>query len=108
MTAQSVRGNDSDTTSYLVEPRRASIAVTKFSGTLGIPPRALDKLTSTIAAFTHFVLAATDSTFCFADIQGQLACCVPDHRTNSVLSIQAHWTASPMTKLEVFSFFLIL
>ena len=54
---------------YLVEPRRASSAVLKFSGTLGMYNR-MDKRTATIMAFSHFVLESSGCQYMFADIQG--------------------------------------
>ncbi|KAN0111405.1 hypothetical protein V8E52_008561 [Russula decolorans] len=44
---------------YLVEPRRASSAVLKFSGALGMPHR-FDRRSATIMAFSHFVLEEAD------------------------------------------------
>ena len=57
---------------YLVEPRRASSAVLKFSGTIGQQNR-MDKRSATITAFSHFVLHSTACQYMFADIQG--GCC---------------------------------
>jgi hypothetical protein len=57
------------TSVYLVEPRRASSAVLKFSGTLGAPNRQ-DKRSATVAAFSHFVVEDTACQYMFADIQG--------------------------------------
>ncbi|KAL0947869.1 hypothetical protein HGRIS_010504 [Hohenbuehelia grisea] len=54
---------------YLVEPRRASTAVFKFSGTLGVSNR-IDKKSATIMAFSHFVLQETACQYMFSDIQG--------------------------------------
>ncbi|KAL0952448.1 hypothetical protein HGRIS_006717 [Hohenbuehelia grisea] len=54
---------------YLVEPRRTSTSVTKFSGTFGLRSRN-DKLTATLMAFNHFVLQQTACQYSFADIQG--------------------------------------
>jgi hypothetical protein len=56
---------------YLVEPRRASSAVLKFSGTLGMNNRT-DKCTATMMAFSHFVLESSACQYMFADIQGTL------------------------------------
>ena len=56
---------------YLVEPRRASSAVLKFSGTLGMNNR-VDKRSATIMAFSHFVLEDSACQYMFADIQGML------------------------------------
>ncbi|KAJ7126923.1 kinase-like domain-containing protein [Mycena epipterygia] len=53
----------------LVEPFRTSSVVTKFSGTLGSSV-ATDKLTSTVLAFSHFVLENTACLLAFADLQG--------------------------------------
>jgi hypothetical protein len=55
---------------YLVEPRRASSAVLKFSGSLGMPHR-FDRRSATIMAFSHFVLEVTACGYMFADIQGK-------------------------------------
>ena len=55
---------------YLVEPRRASSAVLKFSGALGVPHRS-DRRSATIMAFSHFVLEVTACAYMFADIQGK-------------------------------------
>ena len=57
------------TSVYLVEPRRASSAVLKFSGTLGAQNRQ-DKRSATIMAFSHFVVEDTACQYMFADIQG--------------------------------------
>lgn len=54
---------------YLVEPRRTSTAVIKFSGTLGVN-NSNNKKTASIMAFAHFVLEATACQYMFADIQG--------------------------------------
>ncbi|KAJ6567493.1 kinase-like domain-containing protein, partial [Mycena sp. CBHHK59/15] len=54
---------------YLVEPLRTSSVVTKFTGTLG-SSAATDKLTSTVLAFSHFVLETTACLMSFADLQG--------------------------------------
>ncbi|KZP10252.1 kinase-like protein, partial [Athelia psychrophila] len=54
---------------YLVEPRRVSTAVLKFSGTLGVR-NGIDKRTATISAFSHFVVGSTACNYMFADIQG--------------------------------------
>lgn len=54
---------------YLVEPRRISSAVLKFSGTLGMSTR-MDKRSATIMAFSHFVMSSTACRYMFADIQG--------------------------------------
>jgi Alpha-kinase family len=61
---------------YLVEPRRASSAVLKFSGTLGMHNRA-DKRSATIMAFSHFVLENSACKYMFADIQGKSWYCYP-------------------------------
>ena len=55
---------------YLVEPRWASSAVLKFSGTLGMTHH-LDRRSVTIIAFSHFVLENTACRYMFADIQGK-------------------------------------
>lgn len=57
---------------YLVEPRRVSTAVLKFSGTLGVR-NGIDKRTATISAFSHFVVGSTACNYMFADIQGKAA-----------------------------------
>lgn len=57
---------------YLVEPRRASSAVLKFSGTLGMHNRP-DRRSATIMAFSHFVLENSACKYMFADIQGKCA-----------------------------------
>jgi alpha-kinase family protein len=57
------------TSVYLVEPRRASSAVLKFSGTLGAQNRQ-DKRSATVMAFSHFVVEDTACQYMFADIQG--------------------------------------
>ncbi|KAN0109248.1 Protein kinase-like domain containing protein [Russula decolorans] len=56
---------------YLVEPRRASSAVLKFSGALGMPHR-FDRRSATIMAFSHFVLEEAACGYMFADIQGSM------------------------------------
>ena len=58
---------------YLVEPRRASSAVLKFSGTLGAQNHQ-DKRSATVMAFSHFVIEDTACQYMFADIQG-----MPNH-----------------------------
>ena len=58
------------TSIYLVEPRRASSAVLKFSGTLGMVHRS-DRRSATIMAFSHFVLEDAACRYMFADIQGK-------------------------------------
>jgi hypothetical protein len=63
--------NDSD--AYLVEPFRTSSVVTKFTGTLG-SSAATDKLSSTVLAFSHFVLEQTACLMAFADLQGVFLC----------------------------------
>ena len=57
------------TSVYVVEPRRASSAVLKFSGTLGMH-NCSDKWSVTIMAFSHFVIEDTACLHMFADIQG--------------------------------------
>ena len=57
---------------YLVEPRRASSAVLKFSGALGMLQR-FDRRSATIMAFSHFVLEEAACGYMFADIQGKSA-----------------------------------
>jgi hypothetical protein len=58
------------TSVYLVEPRRVSSAVLKFSGTLGMR-NGQDKRSATIMAFSHFVLEDSACRYMFADIQGK-------------------------------------
>ncbi|KAJ7020146.1 kinase-like domain-containing protein [Mycena alexandri] len=53
---------------YLVEPLR-STTVTKFTGTFGAST-ATDKLTSTVLAFSHYVMQDTACFLAFADLQG--------------------------------------
>ena len=55
---------------YLVEPRQASMAVLKFSGTLGMRNR-FDRQSATIMAFSHFVLQNLACKYMLADIQGE-------------------------------------
>ncbi|KAJ7652423.1 kinase-like domain-containing protein [Mycena polygramma] len=62
---------------YLVEPIRSSV-VTKFTGTLG-SSAATDQLSSTVLAFSHFVLEKTACLLAFADLQGSR------HRGGTVL-----------------------
>ncbi|KDQ58251.1 hypothetical protein JAAARDRAFT_193673 [Jaapia argillacea MUCL 33604] len=54
---------------YLVEPKRTSMSVIKFTGTLG-QVHMSGQLLSTIMAFAHFVLENTACKYMFADIQG--------------------------------------
>jgi hypothetical protein len=61
---------------YLVEPRRLSSAVLKFSGTIGQQNRN-NKRSTTMTAFSHFVLHNTACQYMFADIQGKL--CIISH-----------------------------
>ena len=81
---------------YLVEPRRASSAVLKFSGALGLPYRS-DPRSATIMAFSHFVLEAAACKYMFADIQGKstINCVTPHHwckcRINGSTRICAEW-----------------
>ncbi|KDR77949.1 hypothetical protein GALMADRAFT_1294976 [Galerina marginata CBS 339.88] len=56
---------------YLVEPRRVSTSVTKFSGTLGSSTRT-DKLSGTISAFAHYVAMSSACKLVFADLQGSM------------------------------------
>jgi len=53
---------------YLVEPRWASSAILKFSGTLGMSHHS-DRWSATITAFSHFVLENSACGYMFADIQ---------------------------------------
>ena len=53
---------------YLVEPWRASSAILKFSGTLGMP-HCSDRQSATIMAFSHFILENTACKYIFANIQ---------------------------------------
>lgn len=55
---------------YLVEPRRLTSTVLKFSGTLGTSTRN-DLRSLTMAAFAHFVAEQTACQYIFADIQGK-------------------------------------
>ncbi|KAG1782532.1 kinase-like domain-containing protein [Suillus placidus] len=59
------------TSIYLVEPRRVSSAVLKFSGTLGVRNRT-DKRSATIMAFSHFILESSACEYMFADLQGSI------------------------------------
>ena len=54
---------------YLVEPRWASSAVLKFSGTLG-SSKAVSKKSATIHAFSHFVASDSACKYVFTDLQG--------------------------------------
>ena len=56
---------------WLIEPRRAS-CVTKFTGTLGGPPKTdADSLPlMTALAFVHFAYLYSKRTVLFADVQG--------------------------------------
>ncbi|KAI1794277.1 hypothetical protein LXA43DRAFT_1091810 [Ganoderma leucocontextum] len=54
---------------YLVEPRRLTSNVVKFSGTLGSTTRS-DLRSLTMAAFAHFIAEQTACQYIFADIQG--------------------------------------
>ncbi|KAF4586440.1 hypothetical protein EYR38_010716 [Pleurotus pulmonarius] len=56
---------------YLVEPRRTSFAVIKFSGTLGTLNN-IDQKTATMSAFSHYVLEQSACVFMFSDIQGTM------------------------------------
>jgi len=56
---------------YLVEPRRASSAVLKFSGTLGMHNR-FDRRSASVMAFSHFVVESSACKYMFADIQGSM------------------------------------
>ncbi|KAF7970555.1 hypothetical protein HWV62_23733 [Athelia sp. TMB] len=56
---------------FLVEPRRLSSAVIKFSGTLGVTNRN-EKRSATMTAFSHWVIENTACEYMFADIQGSL------------------------------------
>lgn len=56
---------------FLVEPRRLSTAVLKFSGTLGVTSRS-EKRSATMTAFSHWVIEGTACQYMFADIQGAL------------------------------------
>ena len=69
---------------YLVEPLRSSV-VTKFTGTLG-SSGATDKLTSTILAFSHFVMENTACLLAFADLQGacRYSFCLPQVLTQHI------------------------
>lgn len=56
---------------FLVEPRRLSSAVLKYSGTLGVTNRS-EKRSATMTAFSHWVIESTACQYMFADIQGML------------------------------------
>lgn len=55
---------------YIVEPRRKSTTVHRFTGTLG-QGSGSDKPTNTILAFNHWVVQNTACQLSFADIQGK-------------------------------------
>lgn len=55
---------------YLVEPKRVTTVVQKFSGTLGTTSRR-DQQAITMAAFAHFVIEFTRCYYMIADIQGK-------------------------------------
>ncbi|KAJ7137647.1 kinase-like domain-containing protein [Mycena filopes] len=55
---------------YLVEPLRTSTVVEKFSGTIGGSDGIPNKLSSTMAAFAHFILESTACRMAFTDLQG--------------------------------------
>ncbi|KAJ7174850.1 kinase-like domain-containing protein [Mycena filopes] len=61
-------GDEEDVAAYLVEPLRSSV-VQKYTGTFGAST-AKDKLTSTILAFSHFVMEDTACLLAVADLQG--------------------------------------
>jgi hypothetical protein len=65
-------GTPNLTSVYLVEPRRASSAILKFSGALGMP-YCSDRRSATIMAFSHFVLEEAACAYMFADIQGTVS-----------------------------------
>ncbi|KAH7904525.1 kinase-like domain-containing protein [Hygrophoropsis aurantiaca] len=78
---------------YLVEPRRLSSAVTKYSGTLGMRNR-IDKQYATIMAFSHFVIESSACEYMFADIQGSLD---RNHAQNeSVMTLFDPMTHTPL------------
>ncbi|KAJ6544667.1 kinase-like domain-containing protein [Mycena vulgaris] len=70
---------------YLVEPLRTSTAVEKFSGTVGGSDNRANKLSSTMCAFTHFILQATACKQAFTDLQGSLHCSRPGAEQKLVL-----------------------
>ncbi|KAJ7030548.1 hypothetical protein C8F04DRAFT_1263844 [Mycena alexandri] len=57
---------------YLVEPLRTSTIVEKFSGTIGGSDNIPNKVSATMAAFTHFILEKTACRIAFTDLQGSL------------------------------------
>ncbi|KAJ7098702.1 kinase-like domain-containing protein, partial [Mycena belliarum] len=59
-------------TTYLVEPLRSSTAVEKFSGTIGGSDNSTNKISSTMAALTHYILQSTACRLAFTDLQGSL------------------------------------
>ncbi|KAG1739728.1 kinase-like domain-containing protein [Suillus lakei] len=79
---------------YLVEPRRVSSAVLKFSGTLGVCNRT-DKRSATIMAFSHFVLESSACEYMFADLQGSIDHGIL-HDTESVLTMFDPMTHTPL------------
>lgn len=56
---------------YLVEPRRTSTNIIRFTGTLGQGPR-IDKLGNSVLAFAHWAASHTAGKLVFADLQGEL------------------------------------
>jgi hypothetical protein len=88
---------------YLVEPRRASSAVLKFSGTLATHNH-LDKWSATIMAFSHFIIEDTACLYMFADIQGEslinLWCPLCWHCTGSMDRSVAVQNASILTLFD--------
>lgn len=55
---------------YLVEPRRLTSNVIKYTGTLGSTARS-DLRSLTMTAFAHFIAEQTACQYIFADIQGR-------------------------------------
>ncbi|KAG0692692.1 kinase-like domain-containing protein [Suillus ampliporus] len=82
------------TSIYLVEPRRVSSAILKFSGTLGVHNRT-DKWSATIMAFSHFVLESSACEYMFADLQGSIDRGIL-HDTESVLTMFDPMTHTPL------------
>ena len=64
---------------YLVEPRRLTSTVLKFSGTLGASTRT-DLKSLTMAAFAHFIAEQTACQYIFADIQGTFRSSIAHNR----------------------------
>ncbi|KAJ7231475.1 hypothetical protein B0H12DRAFT_1239951 [Mycena haematopus] len=56
---------------YLVEPLRSTTVVEKFSGTIGGSDNSPNQLSSTMSAFTHYILEKTACRFAITDLQGE-------------------------------------